>query len=389
MGRHSRRQGACLASVVVVPAMLGMVFSGNRSSAWVPLAQSRREAARNLLGVSAAGLLGLPDPAAAIQRVTPEELAVNAIFERNAPGVLSVSDQPLDPDGNAPNRKVIGSGFAWDRNHVVTTYNMMKGVTRPRVVTVDNIAGRETHRTLNAAIVGSDPVSDVAVLWVDGDMTPLKRGSSQDLAVGQNVYALGNPFGLEHSMSKGVVSGIARSMEGFGGRSMSGVIQTDASVNPGNNGGPLLDSDGRVVGVNNAILSITGASSGVSFAVPIEAVERSVTSLITKGSVPWPTLGVTLSSDALARSLGLPGVMVKKVAKGGPADEAGVQPTRAGLVGDVIVGIDDSSVTSTETFFKALEGRAAGDVVKVSMMRPGESNLEPAIVKVRLASRSF
>jgi S1-C subfamily serine protease len=153
---------------------------------------------------------------------------------------------------------------------------MMRGVSKPMVTVIDrDSSGAEQRRVLCGALVGTDPVADVAVLWVDGEMKPLHCGSSEDLMVGQQVFALGNPMGMEHSLSKGVISGVSRTMVGASGRPLNGIIQTDAAINPGNNGGPLLDSSGTVIGVNNAILTTSGTSSGVGLAIPIDSVVRS------------------------------------------------------------------------------------------------------------------
>uniref|UniRef100_A0A7S1LQB0 PDZ domain-containing protein n=1 Tax=Alexandrium catenella TaxID=2925 RepID=A0A7S1LQB0_ALECA len=250
---------------------------------------------------------------------------------------------------------------------------MMKAISRPQVTvtTTDSKTGEERRSTLRGALVGMDPVTDVAVLWVDGDMSPLRRGSSNSLRVGQDVYAVGNPFGFEHSLSKGVVAGLSRTLVSASGRPVGGVIQTDASINPGNSGGPLLDSAGTVVGVNNAILTTSGTFAGVGLAIPIEAVERSVTSVITQGHVQGPSMGVSLANDVFSQTLGINGVMVRKVDHGSPAEQAGLRPMRGGRLGDVIVGIDSQRVDSIQAFFQALDGKHPGQEVRVSVRRPG------------------
>jgi S1-C subfamily serine protease len=254
----------------------------------------------------------------------------------------------------------------------------------------DPQTGEEIRNDFRATVVGADPVLDVAVLWVDGTLKPLRRGSAQDCVVGQDVLAVGNPFGLEHSLSKGVVSGVARTMFGGGGRPISGVIQTDAAINPGNNGGPLLDSTGAVIGLNNAGFS-NGGFSGMGLAVPIEAVERSVTSVILKGFVQQPSMGLLLEPDDVTKTLGLSGVMVREVEAGGPAATAGVKPLRRGIFGDLIVGIDSSSVINTMDFFKALENKQPGDAVMLRVQRatPDASSekYDTVNLKVQLGSR--
>jgi len=311
--------------------------------------------------------------------LTPEELAAVQLFRRASPSVLMVSDasDPKAVAAAAAGQRVegiLGSGFAWDKNFVVTTASMIKGIARPQVTTLEHDAssGEERRSVLRGALVGVDPVTDIAVLWVEGDMTPLRRGTTETLRVGQDVYALGNPFGFEHSLSKGVVAGLSRTLVSASGRPVRNVIQTDASINPGNSGGPLLDSAGKVIGLNSAILTSSGTFAGVGLAVPIEAVERSVTSVISEGHVQGPSMGVVLAQDVLAQSLGLDGVMVQRVAHGSPAEAAGLRPPRSGRLGDVIMGIDLQRVDSIQTFFQALDGKVPGQEVLVSVKRPGD-----------------
>jgi len=252
--------------------------------------------------------------------------------------------------------------------------------------------GSEQAKTFNGALVGLDPMSDVAVLWVDAAMKPLRRGSAKNLLVGQDIYALGNPFGFEHSLSKGVVSGLSRTFVGQGGRPIDGIIQTDAAINPGNNGGPLLDGSGAVVGLNNAILSTTGTFGGVGLAMPIEVVERSVTSLITQGYIRGATMGIELANDALSRKLGIKdGVLVKNVDVGSPAEVAGLRPMHGGFLGDIIFDVDSVPVSSVQGFFKALDGKIPGDLVTVSIHRAAEGennyNLATMNLKVQLGAR--
>merc|ERR550532_2452741 len=168
-------------------------------------------------------------------------------------------------------------------------------------------------------------------------VVPLPRGNSANLLVGQNVFAFGNPFGLEHSLSRGIISGVSRKMESAAGRPINGVIQTDASINPGNSGGPLLNSEGQVIGVNTAILTGSGTFSGVGLAIPIDTVARNVESIIAKGFVKRPVLGIIFAPDVLSEELNLNGIMVMKVVPGGPAETAGVRPMRGGRLGDVVL----------------------------------------------------
>mmetsp|Transcript_126985 Transcript_126985/g.270759 ORF Transcript_126985/g.270759 Transcript_126985/m.270759 type:complete len:421 (+) Transcript_126985:50-1312(+) len=351
--------------------------------------RSRLPSRRSAAGLLASGLLLPPRPAAAL---SPEELAVVAMFEKTSPGVLSISDKMDASSSKRDGGGIIGSGFAWDQNHVVTTASMMRGVSKPMVTVLDrDSSGAEQRRVLCGALVGTDPVADVAVLWVDGEMKPLHCGSSEDLMVGQQVFALGNPMGMEHSLSKGVISGVSRTMVGASGRPLNGIIQTDAAINPGNNGGPLLDSSGTVIGVNNAILTTSGTSSGVGLAIPIDSVVRSVTSVILKGFVQAPSMGVVLEPDEVPRGLGLDGVMVRQVDAGGPAQTAGVRPMRRGYLGDLIVGVNSRRISNTQDFFKAMEGKLVGEDIVLSVQRAAadqsSDSLDQVDIRMQLGSK--
>jgi S1-C subfamily serine protease len=194
--------------------------------------------------------------------------------------------------------------------------------------------------------------------------------------------AIGNPFGLDQTLTTGVVSALDREIESTPGRVIRNVIQTDAAVNPGNSGGPLLDSAGRLIGVNSSILSPSGAFAGIGFAIPVDEVNRIVTRLISHGTIVRPSLGITLAPDQLTERLQLEGVLVMRVDPEGPAARAGLRPTRrdfAGNVhlGDVIVGIDDEKLKSTEDFFAALEAHEPGDQVMVTVERDGRQASVP------------
>jgi S1-C subfamily serine protease len=206
---------------------------------------------------------------------------------------------------------------------------------------------------------------------------PITVGSSADLLVGQMTLAIGNPFGLDQTLTTGVVSALNREMESIPGRVIRNVIQTDAAVNPGNSGGPLLDSAGRLIGVNSSILSPSGAFAGIGFAIPVDEVNRIVTELIRHGTIVRPSLGVSLAPDQVTGRLGLDGVLVMQVDPDGPAALAGLRPTRRDFtgnvhLGDVIAAIDDEPLKSTEDFFAALEARKPGDEVTLTVVRDGQ-----------------
>eukprot|EP00419_Tripos_fusus_P008890 CAMPEP_0172657952 /NCGR_PEP_ID=MMETSP1074-20121228/2450_1 /TAXON_ID=2916 /ORGANISM="Ceratium fusus, Strain PA161109" /LENGTH=402 /DNA_ID=CAMNT_0013473159 /DNA_START=46 /DNA_END=1254 /DNA_ORIENTATION=- len=366
-------------------AMVMVLWTGSLAAGF--MLPSAHTASRRDVALLSGLVFGLESQQNGARALMPDEIATINLFKRTSPSLLMISDR----DSRGPG--VVGAGFAWDQNHVVTTANMIKGIRRPSVTLVEKDSkGGEQAKIVNGALVGLDPMSDVAVLWVDAAMKPLRRGSSQNLLVGQDIYALGNPFGFEHSLSKGVVSGLSRTFVNQGGRPIEGIIQTDAAINPGNNGGPLLDGSGAVVGLNNAILSTTGTFGGVGLAMPIEAVERSVTSLITQGYIRGASMGVELANDALSQQLGVQdGVLVKSVASGSPAEVAGLRPMHGGFLGDIIYDIDTMPVNSVQSFFKALEGKIPGDKVTVSIHRAAEGenndNFATEHLKVQLGAR--
>jgi S1-C subfamily serine protease len=267
-----------------------------------------------------------------------------------------------------------GSGFVWDKDgHVVTNYHVISNASGAVIILADGSSWR-------GRLVGSYPAKDLAVLAIDAParlLQPIMVGSSADLAVGQMALAIGNPFGLDQTLTTGVVSALDREIESIPGRVIRNVIQTDAAVNPGNSGGPLLDSAGRLIGVNSSILSPSGAFAGIGFAIPVNEVNRIVTELIRHGTIVRPSLGVALAPDQLTERLGLDGVLVMRVDPNGPAAHAGMRPTRRDLMGnvhlgDVIVALDDEEIKSTEDFFGALEEREPGDKTTLTVVRDGQ-----------------
>ncbi|HEY6878907.1 MAG TPA: trypsin-like peptidase domain-containing protein, partial [Polyangiales bacterium] len=218
--------------------------------------------------------------------------------------------------------------------------------------------------------------------------TPIAIGSSQDLAMGQQVFAIGSPFGLDATLSTGVISGLGREIEGLTGLPIHGAIQTDAAINPGNSGGPLLDSSGRVIGMNTSILSPSGASAGVGFAVPIQIIARAVPELIKYGREVRPTIGAQYAADSITRRFGLRGALILDTAKDSPAERAGLRPTRQEIstgriiLGDCIIGVDGKPIETDTDLFLALEQHKAGDKVTLSLFR----NNTTVDVEVELAS---
>jgi len=320
-------------------------------------------------------------PAASPPRVAPrgelvaEEQATIDVFEQVAPSVVFVSTTVVRRDFFMNARSVpqgTGTGFVWDEaGHIVTNFHVIQGASEVEVGLADG-------RAVAAEVVGAWPDKDVAVLRAEEaiDLPPIPRGTSGDLRVGQRVLAIGNPFGLDHTLTSGIVSAVGRSIESANGRIIEGVIQTDAAINPGNSGGPLLDSAGRLIGVNTAIVSGTGASAGIGFAVPVDTVARVATQLIAHGTVIRPTLGVRLAPEHVARRYGVEGVLVVDVVRGSGAERAGIRGTRQDgrrvLLGDAIVRIRDRDVRRLDDLLNELELLKPGDTVDVTILRDGD-----------------
>jgi S1-C subfamily serine protease len=271
-----------------------------------------------------------------------------------------------------------GSGFVWDQyGHIVTNYHVVEGLQTAHVRLWD-------QRTYEAALVGASPEHDIAVLRISVPVArpaPVPIGSSHDLRVGQKVFAIGNPFGLDYTLTTGIISALDRSIEAEDGRSIEHLIQTDAAINPGNSGGPLLDSAGRVIGINTAIFSPSGTFTGIGFAVPADTVNRVVPDLIAYGRYLRPTLGITADDEVsrhLVDELGIEGVLVLQVAADSAAERAGFRGTRVGregtvVVGDIILSLDGRRVSGMSELVELLQQYSIGDRVEVLVYRDGET----------------
>jgi S1-C subfamily serine protease len=276
-----------------------------------------------------------------------------------------------------------GSGFLWDeRGRVVTNYHVISGAQEALVTLGD-------QRSYSARLVGASPEHDLAVLEIDVPESlppPVPLGSSAELRVGQSVLAIGNPFGLDHTLTTGIVSALNRTVDNEQGGTIENVIQTDAAINPGNSGGPLIDSAGRLVGINTMIYSPSGAYAGIGFAVPVDTINRVVPRLIAFGRYVRPTLGIS-ADDATSRQLfgeeGPGGVLVLGVTAGSPAARAGLRATQMEpngniLLGDVIEAIDGRRVETLAALVNVLDGREFGDRVTLTVRR-GDGRIEVPI----------
>jgi S1-C subfamily serine protease len=324
-----------------------------------------------------------PRPAAVVRSPAPrsdlwdEERATIDLFQSASASVayITTSTQQYDlwtrdvlevPQGT-------GSGFVWDDlGHIVTNYHVVEGASSAEVTLGDT--------AYDATTVGNAPDQDLAVLKIQAPrakLVAIKVGTSADVQVGQKVFAIGNPFGLDHTLTTGIVSALGRTIQSVTHRPIDGVIQTDAAINPGNSGGPLLDSHGRLIGVNTAIYSPSGVSAGIGFAVPVDSVNRVVTELIAHGKVPRPRLGIGLDdrlSALVTRRLGIEGVLLRDVDRGSPAARAGLRGTqraRGGtlVLGDIVQEIDGKKVRTTDDLLGRLGNYRPGDTVTLTVYR--------------------
>ncbi|MFN3928398.1 MAG: S1C family serine protease [Thermoflexus sp.] len=337
-----------------------------------------------------------PIPAGVLSEARALEAAFISVYQRVSPSVVHITTRatafdlfrgPIYQEGT-------GSGFVWDsEGHIVTNNHVVEGADQIEVILADGA-------TYSAVLVGADAYNDLAVLRIRAPrekLIPVTLGDSSRLQVGQWVIAIGNPFGLDRTMTVGVISALGRTLE-LSDRPLGEVIQTDAAINPGNSGGPLLDLEGRVIGINTAIRSPTGGSIGIGFAIPVNTIKRVVPELIARGRYPHPWLGASFFeiTPAFAEAFGLPvdrGLLTVQVVPGSPADQAGLRGatqrvrTRFGdvfLGGDIITAIDDRPMRRVDDLVIYLENyKRVGDTVVLSIVRDGR----PQTLTVRLGER--
>ncbi len=319
------------------------------------------------------------------QGLSEYELATIALFEFAAPSVVYITTIATTRYWSRNVMQIpsgTGSGFLWSENgHIVTNYHVIMGTSRVQVTLAD-------QSTYDAKIVGVAPTKDLAVLKIDAPQKVLKAlsiGSSNNLLVGQNVYAIGNPFGLDQTLTTGVISALGREIESLQRVPIRDVIQTDAAINPGNSGGPLLDSSGRLIGVNTQIYSPSGASAGIGFSIPVDAVKWVVPELIKYGELRRPIIGVELVSQSNVRRYGMEGALIFNVTEGGPASKAGLRSTRRDrrgniIFGDLITGLNSVEIKSNNDLILALEKYDAGDKVNVRVLRDEKELVIPVVL---------
>jgi len=309
---------------------------------------------------------------------TEDEANTTEIFRRASPAVVYVTNTALRRSLFSLDIREIprgsGTGFVWDeRGLIVTNFHVIAGAHKLTVTLSD----RSEHK---AEVIGVAPEKDLAVLRIKdppGDLVTLPLGDSSELTVGRKVLAIGNPFGLDTTLTTGIVSALGREIRAPGNRRIRGVIQTDAAINPGNSGGPLLNSLGQLVGVNTAIYSPSGASAGIGFAIPVNTVKEVVPQLIAYGRVLRPTIGVELASDRWVQRNRIQGLPVVRVFPDMPAARAGMTGAWRNARGDVVLGdivtrIDGQQIRSHDDWFSALEEKSPGDTVTIETRLGGE-----------------
>ncbi len=313
--------------------------------------------------------------------LTPEESLTIDIFKEASPSVVYIISTQMARDRFSLDTFQIprgaGTGFIYDTDGHIVTNHHVAAVGQSWQVTLSD------HSHWDARLVGYAPDKDLAVLKIDAPsnlLKPLALGSSKDLQVGQKVYAIGNPFGLDQSLTTGIVSALGREIRSLTDRAIEDVIQTDAAINPGNSGGPLLDSAGRLIGVNTQIASPSGASAGIGFAIPADTVNRIVPELIRHGRIQRPMLGVATWPESTARGLGVRGVLLREVQPGSTAARAGLRGTildsmgHLDQLGDLIVRINDRPVLNQDDLLDALVQFDVGDEVRVTYIRDGDTH---------------
>jgi S1-C subfamily serine protease len=360
-------------------------------------------------GDQGSALAATPVPQPAPSDASAKGLTVNQIYQQDSPGVVFVRAQsapqppsPLDPFGGGGGAAT-GSGFVIDRaGHVLTNAHVVDGAQRIEVTLGDV----DSSQPVSARVVGEDASTDLALLEVDApsdQLHPLALGDSTQLQVGDSVVAIGNPFGLDRTVTTGIVSALQREIRAPNGFTINDVIQTDAAINPGNSGGPLLGADGRVIGINSQIESAGGGGNvGVGFAVPINTAREVVRQLLDSGKVEHAYLGITGAdvTPQLADVANLPveqGALVQSVVSGGPADKAGVegghatasidgQRVRAG--GDVITAIDGEAVTGMDDVISVVNQKQPGDDVELELADGNKTRTVTVTLGNRPASAS-
>ena len=310
----------------------------------------------------------------------PVENKTIEIYRKAVPSTVNVSNIKLTKNfyyGDVEVPQGAGSGYVWDdKGHIVTNFHVVQGGDS-FVVTFYN-----DPKQYKAKLVATAKEKDIAVLKIEqgpSKLFPIAVGSSKDLQVGQSSFAIGSPFGLDYTLTTGVVSALGRKIDGVGGVKINDMIQTDAAINMGNSGGPLLDSSGRLIGMNTVIFSTSGSSAGLGFAVPVDAIKTIVPQLIQHGKLIRPALGIGIVPDSMKRRLirSDKGLIVSYIEDGGPAAKAGLKGMTQDqygriYLGDIIIEVDGVGVNNLDDIYQLLEQKKVGDTVEVTYRRDGE-----------------
>jgi S1-C subfamily serine protease len=302
------------------------------------------------------------------------------IYRKVVPSTVNVSNIKLARNlfyGEVEVPQGAGSGWVWDdKGHIVTNFHVVQG-GNTFVITFFN-----DPKQYKATIVGTAPEKDIAVLKLSerpAKLSPVELGTSKELLVGQYSFAIGSPFGLDYTLTQGVISALGRKIDGVGGVKINDMIQTDASINMGNSGGPLLDSSGKLVGMNTVIFSTSGSSAGLGFAVPVDTIKQIVPQLIGHGKVIRPGLGISIVPDSMKLRLtgSEKGLIISHVDDRGGAAQAGLRgmtQDRYGRVyiGDIIIKVDAKEVNTLDDIYQILDQKKIGDNVQVEYVRDGK-----------------
>jgi putative serine protease PepD len=329
-------------------------------------------------------LLGMAFSSAAAS-MTEDEKNNISVYEKVADGVVNITSTAVQMDFffNAFPTQGSGSGSIIDlKGHILTNHHVVANAQKLEVTLAD-------ESKWPAKLIGSDPDNDLAVIQIDAPKEKLKvipTGDSRNLKIGQKVLAIGNPFGLQRTLTTGIISSLGRTIRSESGTLMEDIIQTDAAINPGNSGGPLLNSDGEIVGINSAIISPSGGSVGIGFAIPVNTAKRIIPELLAKGFVSYPYIGATIQSliPDVAKYLKLKvdrGALIAEVVKGGPADKAGLkggnQKVQVGNMilvvgGDIVVKADQHEVKTNDDLIRYIREKKPGDSIALRVYRRGD-----------------
>ena len=327
---------------------------------------------------------------------TEEEKSNIAIYEKATDGVVNITSTAIQMDFflNAFPTQGSGSGSIIDtKGHILTNHHVVANAQKLEVTLAD-------ESKWPAKLIGSDPDSDLAVIKIDAPREKLRvipMGDSKNLKIGQKVLAIGNPFGLERTLTTGIISSLGRTIRSEAGTLMEDIVQTDAAINPGNSGGPLLNSEGEIIGINSAIVSPSGGSVGIGFAIPVNTAKRVIPELIAKGYVTYPWIGATINSliPEVAQYLKIKvdrGAMIAEVVKGGPADKGGlkggnrrVQVGNTIVIagGDIVVKADQQNIKTNEELIRYIREKKPGDTILLKVFQKG--NFED--MKITLGER--